>query len=61
MLIAGLNRYVWQQLMTSHSCDNVRYLVQSRSQNRHQEAVVDVTQQLRADGGMSDLRETNTC
>ncbi len=33
--------------------------MQSRSHYRHQEAVVDVTQQLRADGGMSDLRETD--
>ena len=39
--------------------DVFRYLVQSRSQNRHQEALVDVTEQLRPDGGMSDLRETD--
>ena len=40
---------------TGANSDEFFYLVQSRSQNRHQEAVVDVTQQLGADGGMSDL------
>lgn len=40
--------------------DQVCYLVQSRSQYRHQEAIVDVTQQLRPDGGMSDLKKTST-
>lgn len=36
--------------------DDIWYLVQSRSQYRHQETIVDVTQQLGADGGMSNLK-----
>lgn len=40
--------------------DEVCYLVQSRSQYRNQEAIVDVTQQLRPDGGMSNLKKTST-
>lgn len=35
------------------------YLVQSRSQYRHQEAIVDVAEQLRPDGGMSNLKKTS--
>lgn len=35
-----------------------QYLMQSRSQHRHQEAVVNVAQQLGFNGGMSNLKMT---
>lgn len=43
-----------------YDCTTVKspqYLMQSRSQHRHQEAVVNVTQQLGSNGGMSNLKK----